>query len=212
MSEVRDLLEQGLCEAEILVTPEQIEQLAALARLLGTWAARINLTGHREPAAIVRRLILDAAAVSQLLPEYACLADLGSGAGFPGLPLAILRPGSRVVLVEARLRRHHFQRAAVRELGLGSRAALLRGRIEELEPIAADVALAQAVAPSSQVLGWMLPWVRPGGLLVIPGGAVPPDPLGGSGLGDSLLDVSVCSYELPLGGPARTLWMAHKLS
>jgi 16S rRNA (guanine527-N7)-methyltransferase len=194
------LAELGLDEA--LVTP-----LRTLADLLSSWAARMNLTGHRTPDAIARRLILDALALGQALPvgEPASLADLGSGAGFPGLPLAICWPGCRVSLVEARERRHHFQRSAVRTLGLVN-AEPRRGRIEELPPEPHQVVVAQALARPEQAVAWMLPWVAPGGWLVLPRTAEAP-PI------DALAELEeprTVPYRVPVGGPDRSLWMARR--
>lgn len=181
--------------------------LASLAELLAQWASRMNLTGHRTPEAIARRLILDALALGAALPvdEPASIADLGSGAGFPGLPLAICRPGCRVTLVEARERRHHFQRAAVRTLGLVN-AEPRRGRIEDLEAAPHEIVVAQALAQPDQAVALMLPWVAPGGWLVLPRTAEAeplPTPSG-------LEPARVLLYQVPAGGPARALWVARR--
>ena len=72
--------------------PGQLERWEKLALLLERWSQRINLTGHRGALAIAERLLLEAAALSQVLPAAETIADLGSGAGIPGLPLAICRP------------------------------------------------------------------------------------------------------------------------
>jgi 16S rRNA (guanine527-N7)-methyltransferase len=122
------MLRAGLSELALDPRPDQIDALLRLATLLERWAQRANLSSHRDVESIVARLILDAAALSQCLPLAATLVDLGSGAGFPGLPIAVLRPESAVLLVEAREKRHHFQRAAVRELGLRN-VEMLCGRV-----------------------------------------------------------------------------------
>ena len=110
---------------------------------------------------------LDAAALTAQLPEIASLADIGSGAGFPGLPFAILRADCRVTLVESRERRHHFQRQVIRQLGLDNVRAEL-GRAEALEPSLHAAAIAQAVARPADALPLLLPWVEIGGLLLFP--------------------------------------------
>ena len=183
---------------------DALDLLARLALLLERWASRINLTGHRTAEGIVRRLILDAVALSAQLPVFASLNDLGSGAGFPGLPMAILRPAAEVLLVESRARRQHFQRTAIRELGL-SRVSTRRGRIEEDEPLPAEVVIAQAVARPEQVVEWMLPWATVDGLLVIPGGVTPPQ----IAANPRIAGAEVVEYQVPLGGPQRTLWLAR---
>jgi 16S rRNA (guanine527-N7)-methyltransferase len=199
--------------AELALPADLVPPLATLATLLAQWAARMNLTGHRTSEAIARRLILDALALGSALPDAgepggrgpASLADLGSGAGFPGLPLAIRWPGCHVTLVEARERRHHFQRAAVRTLGLVN-VEPRRGRIEALAPEPHEIVVAQALAQPDQAVAWMLPWVAPGGWLVLPRTAdapgLPPVP--------GLEDAQLRSYQVPLAGPPRALWMARR--
>lgn len=203
---LREMLREGLGEAGLEAGSERVEALSRLALLVARWAPRINLTGHRSLEAVAKRLILDAVALYASLPAPPVqLVDLGSGAGFPGLPMAVLMPESRIRLVEAKERKHYFQRAAVREIGLAN-VICERGRIEELVPSAADLVIAQAVGPASQVLEWALPWVVEGGLLVIPGAEQAPDP----GLDSRLESPTILRYQVPLGGPKRTLWLARR--
>ncbi len=204
----RDLLIEGFERLPLTPDGEQLEALLELAVLLDRWATRINLTGHRTAPEIVRKLILDACALSAELPEIDSLADIGSGAGFPGLPLAILRASCRVTLVEARERRHHFQRQAIRQLGLDNVRAQL-GRAEALEPSPHAAAIAQAVARPTDALPLLLPWVELGGLLLFPGSApAPPIPRA-----DPRVRFERCAtYRVPLGGPERTLWSARKIA
>lgn len=165
----------------------------------------MNLTGHGDTEVIVRRLILDGLALDRQLPEVPSMADLGSGAGFPGLPIALIHPERQVTLVESRERPHHFQRAAVRELGIGN-AVLRLGRAEVLcaEPHA--LVTAQAMARPELALEWMLPWAEPGGLLALPLSADQRPPPSIQGVGEP----SVSSYQVPLGGPRRALWLARR--
>jgi 16S rRNA (guanine527-N7)-methyltransferase len=199
------IVASGLEELSLLGDGLAVERLTSLARLLAAWAGRINLTGHRTAGEIARRLLLDAAALSTVLPEFGSAVDLGSGAGLPGLPLAILHPGRSFLLVEARQRRHHFQRAAIRELGIENAQPVL-GRAEVLEPRPADLALAQAMGPPDQVLEWLCRWCRPGGWVALPASAggeppTPPVPLDG---------LELRPYRAPLGGPARVCWLGRK--
>jgi 16S rRNA (guanine527-N7)-methyltransferase len=204
----RGLLAEGLAELELAASENQLEALLELALLLDQWSKRINLTGHRTALEIVRKLILDAAALTQQLPEIASLADIGSGAGFPGFPVAILRPDCRVTLVESRERRHHFQRQAIRQLGLGNVRAEL-GRAEALEPSLHSAAICQAVASPAEALPLLLPWVERGGWLLF-AGSTPPPPVPDD-------DRRVCfepvaTYRVPLRGVERTLSYARKTS
>jgi 16S rRNA (guanine527-N7)-methyltransferase len=179
--------------------------LTRLTFLLYTWSARINLTGHRDPESIARKLVLEALALASVFPERpSSLADLGSGAGFPGLPLALLWPECRVTLVEARHRRHHFQRAAVREVGISNVHPVL-GRGESLDPVEHDLAVARAVAPLPALVPWALRWIRPGGFLVVPGPSGQPVPAH-----PELLDHGWRSYRVPPGAGQQTVWLGER--
>lgn len=178
-----------------------VERLARLAVLVCDWGKQINLSGHRTPGQVAAHLILDAAALARALPPFESLADLGSGAGFPGLPIAVLFPEASVYLIEARRRRHHFQRAAVRNLGIAN-AHPMHGRIEALEPRPCTVALAQAVGPAGEVLEAIRPWACPGGWVAVPTSAAtePPVPAGSGPRPRSV------SYTAP-DGRDRRIWL-----
>lgn len=179
-------------------------RLASLTELVFAWSSRVNLTGHRDRESIGRGLVLDALGLASLIPGSVSLADLGSGAGFPGLPIALLRPSCRVTLIEAREKRHHFQRAAIRELSIRNAEARL-GRAERIEPSPHAVAVARAAGPIREVVSWILRWLEPGGLALVPtrsGGRVPA-PSGAVGLGFR-------TYRAPLGGPERQVWVGRK--
>jgi len=199
------LLREGLEELGLELALAR--DLARLAELLHGWAQRISLTGHRTPEAIARRLVLDALALGQQLPDADSLADLGAGAGFQGLPIAVARPRCAVSLVESRERRVHFQRAAIRALDLAPRVQSILGRAEALDPRPHAVAVAQAMGAPEQVARWLVPWVAPGGVLVIPGGETGP----AIGAVAGLAPAEIATYRVPLGGPSRTLWIARRL-
>ncbi len=201
----RALLVEGLEELGLRASPAQLDALLALAHLLETWSQRINLTGDRTLQAILRHRVLGAAALLGHAPPFASLADLGSGAGFPGLPIAVLRPGSSVTLVESRHKRHHFQRAALRELGLCNATPLL-GRAEALPARPHQAVIAQAMARPAEALRHMLRWAEPGGWLLLPGSADPPEVPEDR----AYSCVERIRYHEPAGGPERTLWVAKK--
>lgn len=162
----RSFRELGLSGAE----GRKTQQLTELATLLAHWAQRINLTGHRDPLELTSRLILDAVALSTALPELAelsSLTDLGSGAGFPGLPIAIMNPHLEVRLIESRLKRNHFQREACRKLKLSNVEPVL-GRSEDLIPVESDIVVAQAMTQPDRAIELMIPWASPGGLIILP--------------------------------------------
>src|SRR5574337_244260 len=84
---------------------DQIEQFAAFTELLLQWSARLSLTGAQTADAIIGEHIVDALSVAAMISNRTRVADLGSGAGFPGIPVAICRPDATVILVESRRKR-----------------------------------------------------------------------------------------------------------
>jgi 16S rRNA (guanine527-N7)-methyltransferase len=204
--QARAVLVQGLAELGLEVATDRVEALLKLAAMVEGWGRRLNLSGHRSVEGVIRHLVLEAAALMVEAPEFGSLVDLGSGAGFPGLPVAILRAPVPVTLVEARLRRHHFQRAAARELGLGH-VRLLRGRVEELAPEPHAAVVAQAMAPPTQAVAWMMPWAEPGGLLLLPGAESAPEVRG-----QGFRVEEIRRYRAPCGGPVRTLWIGRRIT
>ncbi len=204
---VRERIESGLVEIFGSFESHHADQLTRLVSLLSEWAPRMNLTGHRDPMDIASRLVLDAAALVHCLPELdraTDLADLGSGAGFPGLPIAILRPQLSVSLIESRQKRHHFQREARRQLGL-ERVTPILGRSDEIETRPSDVVVAQAMTQPEQALASMRRWARAGGILVLPAAEMAERPR----LPDIDGSLERRSYRVPLTGVNRQLWVAR---
>lgn len=132
--------------------------------LVGVGVER-GLVGPRESARIWDRHLLNCAVLAPRLPRAALVYDVGSGAGLPGLAVAIVRPDLDVVLVEPLERRAEFLTETVSLLGL-PRVRVIRARAEQLDPPGADVVLARAVAPLTRLAGWCLPLLRPEGVLL----------------------------------------------
>ena len=148
-----------------------LDQARRYAELLGTDGVTRGLIGPRETERLWDRHLLNCAAVSELLPERGVLVDIGSGAGLPGVVLALLRPSLEVILLEPLLRRSVFLEECIAELGL-SNATVLRARAEDKAAahVNADIATARAVAPLDRLAGWAARLLRPGGeLLAIKG-------------------------------------------
>ena len=135
-----------------------------VALLAGPGTER-GLLGPREVPRLWERHVLNCAAVTELVPESAEVVDVGSGAGLPGLVLAIRRPDLRVTLLEPLLRRVTFLEEVVADLGL-DQVVVRRGRAEELRDPQFDVVTSRAVAPLTRLLPWSLPLARPGGLVL----------------------------------------------
>jgi 16S rRNA (guanine527-N7)-methyltransferase len=145
------------------------------ATLLVTDARTRGLIGPREVDRLWYRHLLNCAVVADLLPPASRVVDVGSGAGLPGLALAIRRADLRVDLVEPQQRRVSFLDEAVRHLGLGATVRIVRGRAEEPATVAAvgnaKWVTARAVAPLDRLVRWCLPMVQPGGWLLALKGA-----------------------------------------
>ena len=133
-----------------------------------------GLMGPREVPKLWDRHILNCAVVADpaldLVPSGTLVADVGSGAGLPGLVWALLRPDLTMVLVEPLLRRATFLTESVVALGLTDRVSVVRGRAEKVmvspEWSGVDVVTARAVAPLDRLLGWTIPLLKPQGRLV----------------------------------------------
>jgi len=175
------------------------------------WGRSTNLTGHQTVGGVIRHLVVDALALLAAIDgeigagREGGLVDLGSGAGFPGIPIAIARPALSVVLVDSRERRHHFQRAVRRQLSVANIEPRI-GRIETLPPSPAGLVIAQAVAPPPRVLGWGIEWAEPGGFLVIPGGGEAPDP----GSHPEVAEQGQIAYAVPNHSALRSFWWCRR--
>lgn len=124
-----------------------------------------GLIGPREGERIWERHILNSVALAPLLPQGATVADVGSGAGLPGIPLALLRPDLRLTLVESMARRTAFLHGAIDELDLGARVAVVRARAEEHDG-RYDRVVSRAVASVPRLLDWCVPLCATGGRVV----------------------------------------------
>ena len=143
------------------------------AECLATSGVERGLIGPREAPRIWERHVLNCAVVAELVPDGARLVDVGSGAGLPGIPLALARPDVSIVLVEPLARRVDWLCEVVADLGVA--VEVERGRAEENDVRrrweGADVVTARAVAPLGRLAGWCLPLLRPGGEMLAVKGA-----------------------------------------
>ena len=155
------------------------DPLLAYLALLARWNATYNLTAIRDPREMVSKHLLDSlamhAATAPLAATGGRLADLGTGAGFPGIPLALAQPGLQVALVESNGKKARFLREAVRSLGLAN-ATAVESRIEAYDaPGAFDAITARALATLPLILALGGHLLKPGGVLLAMKGVVPHD-------------------------------------
>ena len=134
--------------------------------LLATAGVERGLIGPREAGRLWERHLINCAVLSEAVPENATVVDIGSGAGLPGLVLAIVRPDLKITLLEPLLRRTTFLVEAVEDLGLKN-VEVVRGRAEEVaKHFEVDVVTARAVAPLDRLATWGMPLLRVGGELL----------------------------------------------
>ncbi len=145
---------------------ERLPLAERYTELLATEGVVRGLIGPREAPRLWDRHVLNSAVLADAVPEGSSVCDIGSGAGLPGLVLAIGRPDVTVTLVEPLARRTTFLDEVVAELGL-SHVRVERARAEKLHGRATfDVVTSRAVAPLNRLLGWSMPLVAPTGALV----------------------------------------------
>ncbi len=148
----------------------QFPGLPAFAEILATRGVERGLIGPREVPRLWSRHLVNCAVVAQEadgdLPQGCTVADVGSGAGLPGLVWALVRPDLQVTLIEPLLRRATFLSDVVDELTLSDRVSVLRARAEDVAPATFDVVTARAVARLPQLLVWTLPLAHVGGVVL----------------------------------------------
>ncbi|MBG6122715.1 16S rRNA (guanine527-N7)-methyltransferase [Corynebacterium aquatimens] len=132
---------------------------------LATTAAQRGFIGPKEVDRLWSRHILNCAVIGEAFAEGIHVADIGSGAGLPGIPLAIARPDLSITLIEPLLKRSTYLGEVTEELGLDN-VTVIRGRAEEQKSLLFDVVTSRAVAPLGKLSTWSLPLVKRGGAMV----------------------------------------------
>ncbi|QDA57457.1 16S rRNA (guanine(527)-N(7))-methyltransferase RsmG [Thermomonas aquatica] len=173
MNDLRPDLESGLRQLQLDVA--LAEPLLAYLALLARWNATYNLTAIRDPREMLVKHLLDSLAMHAHLDGIASLADLGTGPGLPGIPLAIARPQLRVTLVESNGKKARFLREAARQLKLGN-IEVAESRIEAFDaPGRFDAITARALATLPLILALGGHLLAPGGRLLAMKGVLPED-------------------------------------
>ena len=157
---LRHRLDDGLAAMDLDPPDSQRLQLIAYVELLARWNSTYNLTAVRDPGEMIARHVLDSLAILPYL-DGDSLADLGSGAGLPGIPLALTAPQRQVTLVDSNGKKARFLRAAVRSLPLHN-VRVIEGRVQDV-PGQFDCITARAFATLADMLVWA------GGLLAAGG-------------------------------------------
>lgn len=176
MIESKDLLSGGM-KLGIELSPDKLTQFETFAKLLTEWNQQINLTRIPEEKYVTLHFLDSLTLAQTFRPLPKRILDVGSGAGFPGLPLAIAFPAINVTLMDGTLKRVRFLETVVTELGLHN-VSCCHGRAELLAKDARwrnkfDFVTARAVAPLSKLVPWLSPFIAAGGsLCAMKGGEV----------------------------------------
>lgn len=204
-----ELLQKGARELGVELAASQLAAFERYYAMLAEWGRRMDLTTVLDPEGVQRRHFLESLAVGAalrklgLLPDGAAVVDVGSGAGFPGLPIRIVWP-VRLTLVEPRRKRAAFLQGVVQALGLPDvtvfveRAEALARRPGHRE--AYDVAVSRALAPARVLAELTLPFVRVGGVSAAPKGERLDEELAEAARALETLHAVAETHALPTGG------------
>ena len=205
-----ELLSSGARQLGLELDRATVDRLLTLIFELLKWNSRVNLTAITDPTDVITKHLLDSLTVAPLLSEGASLLDIGSGGGFPALPLKIVRPDLAVVSIDAVQKKILFQRHIVRLLGLeGFTAKHCRAEnLASAMPHHFDYAIARAVSNLARLARLALPLLAEGGRIIAMKGPQGKDEAEHardelSGLGVEVVELR--NFRLPMGGGEREL-------
>jgi 16S rRNA (guanine527-N7)-methyltransferase len=196
--------------------PRQLDRMARHAQALLEWNRTTNLTAITDPQQVAVKHFLDAILPSTHIPREGQLLDIGTGGGFPGIPLKILRPGQPMTLIDGSRKKINFVKYVIRQLGLENiealhvRAEQFGGHPENQERFAAIVC--RAVSDLNAMARLALPLLAPGGkLFLYQGPSDAPRRIDGEAdLGPGITVEASVPYCLPILGDQRTLVVLAK--
>ncbi len=169
-TESKDLLVNGAKTFGIHLDEKTVEAFEIYLKELVKWNQKINLTAIRSERGIVLKHFLDSLSVDPYLPKHSSILDIGSGAGFPGIPLKIVRPTFKISLIDSVRKKVDFQRHIIRRLGLKGTEAI-HGRVQDrgvLDRLGGrfDITLSRAFSDLRTFLALSLPFLKEGGTAI----------------------------------------------
>ena len=178
------------------ITERQAEQFSTYCDMLIDWNSRMNLTAITEPEQVAQKHFMDSILPAALIPQGASVIDVGTGAGFPGVPLAIMRPDIKLTLLDSLNKRITFLTELCAALGLNARCIHARaedaGRKSELRE-QFDIATSRAVANVSALAEYTVPFLKVGGVSLMYKGPQAPEELIA---GKRALELLCCTAEI----------------
>ena len=164
--DIANKISEGLVGLNIKAEQETVNRLVTLIDLLASWNQKLNLTAIKAPQEMVVLHILDSAALSPLLPSnISTVADVGTGAGFPGLVLATLNPKLKFTLIDSIAKKLSIVRMAALKMGLEN-VEIVNKRVEEIKDQKFDLVVSRAFAPLGRMCNWCLPILKEQGLMI----------------------------------------------
>ena len=167
---LKTILKEGTRQFGINLRPECEEAFDVLLEELLKWNRKINLTAIRTEEGVVIKHFLDSLSLFPYLSAGCSVLDMGSGAGFPGIPLKIVEPSLQVTLIEATLKKVDFQRHILRKLGIKG-IEVFHGRAEDPKVQEGlrekfDIAVSRAFSEIQTFLNWSDPYLKEGGMAI----------------------------------------------
>lgn len=196
------------------LTDEQIDKFVIYYNLLVDWNTRVNLTRITEPSDVAEKHFADSILGAGLIPHGARAADVGTGAGFPGIPLKIVRPDIELVLIDSLGKRINFLREVCSAVGINALAVHARAEDAARQPElreSFDIALSRAVAPMNILLELTVPFVKVGGASLMYKGASVSDEISAAANAFKTLSCRPVVHEYGVSWGARSIVAAEKL-
>ena len=211
-------LKKGFSDLNISVSDTQLKQLETYAALLAEWNEKINLTAITEPNDIILKHFVDSLTIERFINKNAKVIDIGTGAGFPGIPISIYRTDIEMVLMDSLNKRIKFLDDVIDKNELNN-VKTIHARAEELarnnnyrEKL--DVATSRAVAPLNILLEYMLPFVKQGGYCICMKGSNIDEEIANSEKALNTLNgkiEKIEKFQLPNSDISRTIVIIKKI-
>lgn len=219
LEEFKEIFCKELKELQIELSEEKAKKFYLYMKLLIEWNEKINLTAITEPKEVITKHFVDSLTASKWIKEGSKVVDCGTGAGFPGIPLSILRQDCEFILFDSLNKRVNFLNEVIRELGL-TNVKTIHARAEDLAyekqyRESFDAAVSRAVANMSTLLEYLLPFCKTGGIAICMKGANVEEELNNSRKALEILKgkiEKIDSFELPFTDYSRNIVLVKKVS